>query len=224
MKKFLLAAWMLCLMAGCKDPAKHLALTFDDGPNSTTTEKILDVFEKHGVVGSFFVIGDNINEESAKTMKRAIRMGCDIQNHSRTHPYMSKLTPEQIMEEVNVTQDRIEEHTGTRPTYFRAPYIDVNDTMYQLIDMIFICGEGCDDWDAKVSLEERIERTIRQAEDGQIVLLHDFHGNDATAQALEVIIPTLKEQGYEFVTVGELFRKKGITPEKGKLYSNVLKD
>ena len=137
---------------------------------------------------------------------------------------MSKLTPAQIMEEVNVTQERIEEHTGTRPTYFRAPYIDVNDTMYQLIDMIFICGEGCDDWDAKVSLEERIERTIRQAEDGQIVLLHDFHGNDATAQALEVIIPTLMEQGYEFVTVGELFRKKGITPEKGKLYSNVLKD
>ncbi|MBP3679235.1 MAG: polysaccharide deacetylase family protein [Bacteroidaceae bacterium] len=224
MKKYILMAWMLGLLAGYKEPAKHIALTFDDGPNTTTTMKMLDVMEKHGAVGSFFVIGDNINEESTKTMKRAIRMGCDIQNHSRTHPYMSKLTPEQIIEEVNVTQDRIEEHTGTRPTYFRAPYIDVNDTMYQLIDMIFICGEGCDDWDAKVSLEERIERTIRQAEDGQIVLLHDFHGNDATAQALEVIIPTLKEQGYEFVTVGELFRKKGITPEKGKLYSNVLKD
>jgi peptidoglycan/xylan/chitin deacetylase (PgdA/CDA1 family) len=96
--------------------------------------------------------------------------------------------------------------------------------MYQLIDMPFICGEGCNDWDANVSLKERIEKTIEQAEDGQIILMHDFDGNDATAEALDVIIPTLQRQGYQFVTVGELFRKKGITPQKGKLYSNVLKD
>lgn len=224
MKNSLLISILLCLLTGCNPPAKHIALTFDDGPNTSTTHRILDVLEKHGAVGSFFVIGDNINEASAGAMKRAISLGCDIQNHSRSHPYMSKLTHEQILQEVQYTSNRIEHYTGTAPVFFRAPYIDVTDAMYKLIDMPFVCGEGCDDWNREVGVQERIERTLRQAEDGQIVLLHDFEGNEATAEALEAIIPALKKEGYRFVTVGELFQEKGIVPQRGKLYSNVLKD
>ena len=224
MKKYCLLTLLICLLTACKEPSKYIALTFDDGPNLTTTCRILDIMKKHGVVGSFFVMGSSINDQSAEAMRKAIKQGCDIQNHSFSHPYMTKLTNEQILDEVKRTSELIEKHTGTKPAYFRAPYIDVDERMYQLIDMPFICGEGCNDWDANVSLKERIEKTIEQAEDGQIILMHDFDGNDATAEALDVIIPTLQSRGYQFVTVGELFRKKGIAPQKGKLYSNVLKD
>ena len=174
MKKYCLLTLLICLLTACKEPSKYIALTFDDGPNLTTTCRILDIMKKHGVAGSFFVVGSSINDQSAEAMRKAIKQGCDIQNHSFSHPYMTKLTNEQILDEVKRTSELIEKHTGTKPAYFRAPYIDVDERMYQLIDMPFICGEGCNDWDANVSLKERIEKTIEQAEDGQIILMHNI--------------------------------------------------
>ena len=70
-------------------------------------------------------------------------------------------------------------------------------------------------------MEQRIEGYLKAAEDGVIFLMHDFEGNGATAEALEVILPRLKEEGYGFVTVAELFAVKGVTPQKGVRYSKV---
>lgn len=61
---------------------KVIALTFDDGPNTTTTNEVLDILEEYDAVASFFLIGDNISEESAASVKRAYDMGCEIDNHS----------------------------------------------------------------------------------------------------------------------------------------------
>lgn len=60
-----------------------IALTFDDGPNTDTTPLVLDKLEEHGIVASFFVIGNNITDESAEVMKRAYNMGCDIETTLR---------------------------------------------------------------------------------------------------------------------------------------------
>ncbi len=226
----------VCLFVSCGQTKKNnenaesvtsdklIALSFDDGPNTTTTVQTLDMLEKHGVVGSFFVIGKNINDTSAVVMKRAFDMGCDIQNHSQTHSAMPNLTAQQIKDEIAYTSDLIENYVGVRPAFFRPPYIAVNEVMYQNIDLPFICGAGCNDWESEVTASQRAEMVIKNAEDGQIVLLHDFEGNDSTVAALDVIIPALKEQGYRFVTVPELFKAKNITPERNKLYTNVLKD
>lgn len=226
----------VCLFVSCGQTKKNnesaesvtsdklIALSFDDGPNTTTTVKMLDMLEKHGVVGSFFVIGKNINDTSAVVMKRAFDMGCDIQNHSQTHSAMPNLTAQQMKDEIAYTSDLIEKHVGIRPAFFRPPFIAVNEVMYQNIDLPFICGAGCDDWKPEVTASQRAEMVIKNAENGQIVLLHDFEGNDSTVAALDVIIPALKEQGYRFVTVPELFKAKNITPERNKLYTNVLKD
>jgi peptidoglycan/xylan/chitin deacetylase (PgdA/CDA1 family) len=65
---------------------------------------------------------------------------------------------------------------------------------------------------------------INNAADGQIVLLHDFVGNEATVEALDIIIPELKKQGYRFVTVPELFKLKKITPDHSIMYTNVLEN
>lgn len=233
MKNFILTLIAACLFMSCgqikksteqQENSKLIALSFDDGPNTTTTVKMLDMLEKHGVVGSFFVIGNNINDSSAVVMKRAYDMGCDIQNHSQTHTAMPNLTDQQIKDEITYTSDMVEKYVGVRPTFFRPPYIAVNQTMYDNIELPFICGVGCNDWEPEVTAAQRAEMVINNAADGQIVLLHDFAGNDSTVAALDVIIPALKEQGYKFVTVPELFKAKNVTSERNKLYSNVLTD
>jgi len=200
---------------------KIIALTFDDGPNTTTTNEVLDVLEKYGIKASFFLIGNNIDSESAKSVKRAYDMGCEIGNHSKTHSYMDKMSVDDIVAEVEETNEKIVDITGEEPKFFRPPYISVNKDMIENIDMPFIAGYGANDWVEKYTAEHRAKLVIRQARDGGIILLHDAKGNSQTVQALDIIIPELQSQGYEFVTISEVFARKGITPEahNGKIYS-----
>lgn len=193
------------------DPTKPMiALTFDDGPNTTTTNQVLDLLQKYQVRASFFLIGNNITDQSAEVVKRAYDMGCEIDNHSKSHPYMNEMTAEEIIAEVQYVSDKVEEITGQSTLFFRPPYIAVSDTMYESIDMTFISGAGCDDWDASVDVDTRIKRLQRLARDGVIILLHDAEGNDQTVEALDTIIPELLEKGFQFVTVKELFEAKGV--------------
>ncbi len=200
---------------------KLVGLTFDDGPNTTITVEVLDILEQHGIVASFFLIADNINPESAKVARRAFDMGCDIQNHSRTHCDMTKLTAEQIAEEIKYTDEKIIEITGMKPTFFRPPFILTNDTMYQAVGKPFICGAGCRDWEPDYSTEDRIKDMKESIKDGTLVLLHDLPHNAKTVEALKVIIPWLKENGYRFVTVSEMFREKKVEPKTTEMYTVV---
>lgn len=203
--------------------SKLVALTFDDGPNTTTTLEVLDKLKKYNVVASFFLIGEQITDESAESVKKEIELGCEIANHSWTHQFMSKLTPEQIREEIKKDDEKIFELTGYYPRFFRPPFIDVNEAMAQNIDLPFICGIGGRDWEPEVSSEERARLILENMLDGGIILLHDLLGNSKTVDALDIIIPKLLEQGYEFVTISDLFERKGVKPEihKGLIYSDV---
>lgn len=193
------------------DPSKPtIALTFDDGPNTTTTSEILDLLEKYQVRASFFLIGSNLNDETAKVVKRAYDLGCDIENHSMTHSYMDKMTAEEIADEINTLNDKIKDITGEATKFFRPPYIAVNNVMYDTIDMTFISGLGCNDWDDKVTTDRRVLVLQRRAKDGLIFLLHDAEGNSQTVEALDEVIPYLLEQGFQFATISELFALKGI--------------
>ena len=200
----------------------QIALTFDDGPNTVITPQVLDLLEEYGALASFFLIAQNITPESAEVVRRAKAMGCEIENHSLTHGYMDKMSVEEIRSEVKACTEMITEITGEAPKYFRPPFIDVSREMYDNIDLTFICGVGCEDWVPTVTAEQRAERVLANAEDGQIVLLHDMQWNQATVDALKVILPELKNRGFEFVTVSRLFKEKNVTPQKGWLYSNVL--
>ncbi len=203
---------------------KLVALSFDDGPNTVTTPAMLAKLHKHHVVATFFVIGDQITPESELILKLESKRGHEIGNHSKTHSYMTKLTPEQIRAEVAYTSRLIERATGQKVTLFRPPYIDVNEKLYENIDLIFICGHDCEDWNPDVTPQMRAERELEKVHDGSIILMHDFQGNPQTVEAMDILIPALKEKGYEFVTISELFRRKKIFPQKGKIYTNVLED
>lgn len=199
-----------------------IALTFDDGPNTEITPRVLDILEEEGIKASFFLIAQNITPESAEVVRRAKAMGCEIENHSVTHPFMNRLSADEIRREVETCTEKIAEMIGEAPKYFRPPFIAVSQALYDTVDLTFICGAGCEDWVPAVTAQQRAERVLANAADGQIVLLHDMPGNQNTVDALKTIIPELKKRGYEFATVSELFEKKHVIPRRGWLYSNVL--
>ena len=232
MKNLILAlVAMLLVSCGTTDPRaerleslrknydKFIALSFDDGPSQTTMQ-ILDLVEQYDIRASFFVIGERITPETEHIVKRAVTLGCDIENHSLTHPHMSQLSAEEQAHEATATTQIIERYAPT-PKYFRPPYIDHNEVTHSQVPQIFIAGYSPKDWDSSVSAEERIEKLMQNSTDGMIYLLHDFAGNTATVEALKKVIPTLKEKGFTFVTVDELFALKGAVPQKGVIYSRV---
>lgn len=199
----------------------RIALTFDDGPNTVVTPLVLDLLEEHGIVASFFLIADNITPESARQARRAYDMGCTIENHSRTHGFMDRMTAEQIREEVRYCTEKIVEITGEEPRFFRPPFIALNQEMFDNIGLTFICGSGCEDWVPTVPAEERARRVLASAKDGEIVLLHDMLHNENTVEALKTIIPELKNRGFTFCTVRQIFTECGVTPVRNRIYSNV---
>lgn len=202
---------------------KLIALTFDDGPNTTTTNDVLDILEEYNAKASFFLIGDNINAESAVTVKRAYEMGMEINNHSKTHSNMSKMSAEEMQAEISFVDEKVYEIIGENTKFFRPPFIDVSQSMYDAIDLPFICGIDCKDYMENVSAQDRADFILNGAKDGVIVLLHDAAGNNQTVEALKIFMPQLIEQGYEFVTLTELFERQGETPKGNIIYSNVAK-
>lgn len=203
---------------------KTVALTFDDGPNTVTTPQVLKKLEKYGVTASFFLVGNNINDESAKIAETAHRAGCELNNHSLTHSVMPDLSAEEIRSEIEITSGKIRSITGKTPRFFRPPYIAVNETMHENIDLTFIAGIGAEDWMDEISAETRAERILSHVKNGDIILLHDMEGNFRTVTALDIIIPELLRREYRFLTVSELFDEHGVTPIRGTVYTNVLQN
>lgn len=211
---------LMCTLTNAQ--SKLVALSFDDGPNTETTVHMLDVLKKHGVKASFFVIGKNINEESAKVMQRAYKEGHTIENHSLTHSAMPTLSADSIASEIATTSALIVKYVGEEPQFFRPPYIALNRTMFDTIELPFISGEGCTDWEDSVTTEDRVNHMMASARDGLIFLLHDMEGNEQTVEAVDRIIPILKERGYTFVTVRQLFKEKGVETQRGTIYTDIL--
>lgn len=201
-----------------------ISLTFDDGPNFETTIPTLDILQKYNVVGSFFVCGKHINNDTKAIIKRAYQMGCEIDNHSYTHGNMTELSPVEISNEVEKTSKLIKDTIGVNPKFFRPPYIAINQTMFDVINLPFIEGYGCTDWDNNISVEERVSTILQNAKDGNIILLHDLFGNYKTVQTIDIVIPKLLDLNFKFVTVSQLFKLKGIAPtvHKNEIYSNIL--
>jgi peptidoglycan/xylan/chitin deacetylase (PgdA/CDA1 family) len=200
---------------------KLIALSFDDGPTETTT-LVLDKLEKYNIVASFFLVGQNVTNEMKSVMERELSLGCEIDNHSWSHSPMNEMLSADIINEVKETSEVIHKMVGVRPKFFRPPYIATNDTLYEAVDIPFICGIGCNDWEPSVSAQERAEIILNKAKDGDIILMHDLSGNIQTVDALDAIIKGLLDKGFTFVTVSQLFEQKGINPNvRYKLWSNV---
>ncbi|WP_317368761.1 polysaccharide deacetylase family protein, partial [uncultured Tyzzerella sp.] len=197
-----------------------IALTFDDGPNGNTTNKILDVLEENNSVATFFLVSRRI-EKDKETLKRMDMLGNQIGNHTANHKDLTKLSKDKIKTEVDIVNKALKNTIGKEATIVRVPYGAVNDTVKQTVEYpIIMWNIDTKDWKNKNANTIQKE-VLGKVKDGDIVLMHDLY--DSTAKACEVIIPKLVEQGYQLVTVEELFEYKGIEMKKGNKYSNANK-
>lgn len=189
---------------------KLCALTFDDGPDTINTPKVLNKLSKHNIPATFFVIANKITNETEEVVKKIVNLGHEIENHSWDHINMLSLTAEQIRDSYEKANIKIEEYTGKRPNFFRPPNLSVNETIFNSIPVNFIGGVVAFDWEeANTSTQDRVDNVLNHMEDGSVILMHDSQpGYHPTPEALDIIIPELKRQGYKFVTVTELFNKR----------------
>lgn len=193
---------------------KLIALTFDDGP-SYNTNKVLEVLEEYQVSATFFVLGSKI-KNNEYILKRIKENGHEIGNHTYNHKILTKLKEEDIKREIDSTSNLIFELTGDHPNILRPSYGIVNKKVREVSDYPIIIW-NIDTLDWKNHNSKRIaKRVLSKAKDGSIVLMHDVY--TSTANALKIIVPELKNNGYTFVTISELFYYKEIELEKGKVY------
>lgn len=183
------------------DPNKKMiAITFDDGPGRYTKD-ILKILKKYDAYATFFVLGNKVEiyDESTRAI---MKQGSEIGNHSYNHKWLIKLKKDEFIDQINMTQDIIERTTGYRPKVLRPTYGDVNETMKKNTDLDIVLW-NIDTLDWKIRNPKKIaNRVIGKVEDGDIVLMHDTHKQ--TVEALKLILPKLKEEGFQFVTISEL--------------------
>ncbi len=183
---------------------KVVALTFDAAWGNEDTQKLIDIFEKYNIKVTFFVVGDWVDKypESVKALSDA---GHEVMNHSNKHPYMTKLSKQQMIAEVTACNEKLESITGVKPTLFRPPYGDYNDTVVSTLrDMgMYAIQWDVDSLDWKNPGSENVKaRVLSKVQPGSIVLFHNAATD--TPPALPGIIEELIRQGYSFAKVSEL--------------------
>ena len=193
---------------------KMIALTFDDGPNYNTS-KVIDVLNKYDIKATFFVLGSRaINNKDI--LKKMVDSGMEIGNHTYNHLLLTKYDENKIRSEIEDTSEVIYSATKKRPKLLRPSYGSINNKIKKVANMPIIIWD-IDTLDWKYHNSKRItSRVVNKVRDGDIILMHDIYS--ASLNALSNIIPILQDNGYEFVTVNELFYYKGISLENGKVY------
>lgn len=201
---------------------KMLALTLDDGPSPDTMPRVLEVLSRYGAKATFFLWGEQITPELLPLLREAVALGHELGNHSMHHLHMAALTVEKIRMETEPLQKLLQEQLGITPVWFRAPYLETGPEMLRTIPMPFAAGYGNRDWLPETGVTERIGLAKEACRDGNILLMHCFAGNQATVEALEQLLPWLAEQNIAVTTLSDLFARKGISPEPGKVYDYAL--
>ena len=193
---------------------KMIALTFDDGPNYNTS-KVIDVLNKYDIKATFFVLGSRaINNKDI--LKKMADSGMEIGNHTYNHLLLTKYDENKIRSEIDDTSEVIYSATKKRPKLLRPSYGSVNNKIKKVANMPIIIWD-IDTLDWKYHNSKRItSRVVNKVRDGDIILMHDIYS--ASLNALSNIIPILQDNGYEFVTIDELFYYKGISLENGNVY------
>src|SRR5438445_10384 len=199
-----------------------IAISFDDGPDSRWTPKILDILEEKKAPGVFFVIGDEANKRP-DILRREFAEGHEIGNHTFTHPKFDEISHTQIRWELNLTQRLIESTLGVKTILFRPPYgIDHQPEYAEEVAQLplaqemgyLIVGQRIDpdDWSLRggkpIPAKDIVDSVLKQADKGNIILLHDGGGDRTqTVIALPQIIDALRARGYQLVSVSDLIGK-----------------
>lgn len=202
-------------MAAQEEP-KLIALTFDDGPGRDTG-RLLEALKQRHAKATFFILGCNA-ETYPETLQQAYQDGHQIGNHTYSHKLLTDRSEEQVRQQLVQTEEILNQVCGQGTTYlFRPPFGECSEQIQKLADVPVISWTVDPlDWkclDAKKVADSIVENAF----DGAIVLSHDIYSS--TVDGVINAIDRLQAEGYEFVTVNELFRRRGVAMKSGKVYS-----
>ena len=181
--------------------APKIAITFDDGPSAHCTGRLLDGLKERNVKATFFLIGKNA-KENPELVKRLFEEGHLIGNHTYNHVDIAKVSDDEAKKEILDTDEAIFSITGKHVEYMRPPFgiwqrrleldLEVMPVMWSIDPL---------DWTTE-NVDEIVNKVVTEAEENDIILLHDCY--DSSVDAALRIVDILKEKGFEFVTVDEL--------------------
>lgn len=187
---------------------KQIAISFDAAWGNDDTQMLIDILAEYDVPATFFIVGAWVDKypESVKALSDA---GHQIQNHSNTHPYMTQLSSEQMVNEIESCNQKIAEITGVTPTLLRPPYGDYDNSVISTVDScdMYTIQWSVDslDWKENATPDSICQRVTSKVKNGSIVLFHN--DADHTPEALPTILKCLKDEGYEFVFISDLIYK-----------------
>lgn len=191
-----------------------IALTFDDGP-SKYTMKLLEALEENDAQATFFMLGQNVPNYE-ETVKKMYEIGCELGNHSLSHPNLVKQSTDEIQRQINETNAAIENAAGHPASLVRPPFGSVNAQVKEAIPFpLIMWSVDTEDWKTR-DKQATIDHVLANVKDGDIVLMHDIYETSVDA-AIE-LIGQLKEQGYYLVTISELAESRGYTMTNGEKY------
>lgn len=212
-------------------PKKMIALTFDDGPNSENTAKILDLLEQYDAQATFFVCGSNVTISTRTVLRRAISLGCEIGNHTLSHKDMKTLSKQELLKEILDTNEKIALHSGMdyQCKVYRPPYGNINlsamNTLYDNDVRMYSIHWSSDslDWEyqsrykkgeitREAAIDGAFQTIVNETSEGTVILMHDIH--EITPDILKLVLEKYTAEGYTFVTVSELFGLEDNAPKE----------
>ena len=219
---FVLAVTLLPIPIQAKTGRKLIALTFDDGPSSKYTAQLLDGLKERGVPVTFFALGRNA-KSNRSLIKRAYEEGHEIACHTWDHPNLTECSTSKIKKQMEDTFEELDRACGDEADYLvRPPYGSTNQKVRDAINAPLIYWSvDSEDWSLLNTTKVR-RKIVAESYDGCIILCHDIH--KTTIPAALGAIDDLQKLGYEFVTVSELYRRRGRELENHKLHYNSKKN
>lgn len=195
---------------------KLVALTFDDGPRSTTTSRLLEGLALREVPATFFLVGERIagNEELIREMAEA---GHQIGIHTYNHVRVTELSREEFELQMGQTRSLLTDILGPREFWLRPPYGSVDESVEQWADgPLILWSVDPRDWEDR-NVDRIVAAVVDHVKDGDIILMHDIY--DSSVDAALRIVDSLQEKGYYFVTVEQLMNRRQVQPERGVVYT-----
>ena len=190
-----------------KTEEKIVALTFDDGPDPRFTPAVLDILKRYQIPATFFVVGQSC-EKYPEIIKREQAEGHEIENHTYTHPDLTKDNALRTEEEIRKDQEVILGLTNRKSIYFRPPkrlFTNKTVDIAELNDYTVVLWSVCVEHHASKTVEDMANRVIKKASPGTIILTHDGRlDRTRSVEALPLIIEGYQKKGYRFVRLDEL--------------------
>lgn len=196
-----------------KTEKKQVALSFDAAWGNEQTQTLLDILDRYKVKTTFFLVGDWVRNYP-DDVKKISEAGHDVGNHSNTHPYLTQLGGDAVTNEIETCNSEIEKLTGKRPTLFRPPYGDYNNSVVATVNGLdMYCVQWSIDsldWQDP-SPADILAKVQNNLSPGSIILMHN--GAKNTPEALPSVIEYIQSQGYEIVPISQLLPKGSYTTD-----------